>query len=249
MAPVFDCHLHIIDPRFPLIRNQGFLPRTFTVPDYLAAVEGLGITGGAIVSGSFQGFDQSYLLEALETLGTGFVGVTQLPDRTTDEDIVALDRAGVRALRFNLFRGGSETLEHLTSMAARVHELAGWHVELYVDGKDLPSLRGRLSALPAVSIDHLGLSAAGENTLLDLAEHGVHIKATGFGRLDFDIARRLENIHRANPQALMFGTDLPGTRAPRAFQTGDMDLIVDTLGEKAANDVLYHNARRFYRLD
>ena len=35
--------------------------------------------GGAVVSGSFQGFDQSYLLDALDQLGPSFVGVTQLP--------------------------------------------------------------------------------------------------------------------------------------------------------------------------
>ena len=31
---VFDAHLHIIDPRFPLQENNGYLPPTFTVGDY-----------------------------------------------------------------------------------------------------------------------------------------------------------------------------------------------------------------------
>jgi len=35
VAPtVFDAHLHIIDPRFPLVANQGFLPDPFAVADY-----------------------------------------------------------------------------------------------------------------------------------------------------------------------------------------------------------------------
>ncbi len=33
--------------------------------------------GGAIVSGSFQGFDQRYLIASLQALGKGFVGVAQ----------------------------------------------------------------------------------------------------------------------------------------------------------------------------
>ena len=57
---VFDAHLHIIDPRFPLVASQGYVPEPFTVEDYRTRTAGLGITGGAVVSGSFQGFDQSY---------------------------------------------------------------------------------------------------------------------------------------------------------------------------------------------
>jgi len=41
----------------------------------------------AVVSGSFHGFDQSYLLDALALLGPGFVGVTQLPATVTDDEI------------------------------------------------------------------------------------------------------------------------------------------------------------------
>ncbi|TCS81046.1 hypothetical protein EDD72_11423 [Tepidibacillus fermentans] len=62
-----------------LVKNQGFLPNNFTIQDYLNRTRNLNITGGAIVSGSFQGFDQNYLREALKILGPSFVGVTQLP--------------------------------------------------------------------------------------------------------------------------------------------------------------------------
>ena len=53
-----------------------------------------------------------------------------------------------------LYRGGSEDLENLERLAKRVHELAGWHAELYVDPKHLPDLERRLTALPRVAIDH-----------------------------------------------------------------------------------------------
>ncbi|MNW23675.1 hypothetical protein D3C74_03830 [compost metagenome] len=52
MRIVFAAHLHIIDPRFPLIENQGFLPAAFTCTDYLAQVQDLDVRGGAVVSGS-----------------------------------------------------------------------------------------------------------------------------------------------------------------------------------------------------
>lgn len=31
--PVFDAHLHIVDPLFPLVENNGYLPDPFTVDD------------------------------------------------------------------------------------------------------------------------------------------------------------------------------------------------------------------------
>jgi predicted TIM-barrel fold metal-dependent hydrolase len=245
---IFDSHLHIIDPAFPLVPNNGYLPDPFTTADYLAEVLPLGIKAGAVVSGSFQAFDQGYLLGALERLGPKFVGVTQLPATVPDAEIVRLNDKGVRAIRFNLKRGGSESVEHLELFARRVFDLAGWHVELYVDARDLHELGKTLLRLPTVSIDHLGLSKDGFPTLLRLAEKGVRVKATGFGRVDFPVGEALQAIHAANPHALMFGTDMPSTRAPRPFAASDIELLVDALGDEGAKMALWRNAVGFYRL-
>lgn len=244
---MFDSHLHIIDPRFPLLTNNGYLPPAFTADDYRRQAAVLGITGGAIVSGSFQGFDQEYLLAALEALGPRFVGVTQLPADTADAQILELDRAGVRAVRFNLRRGGSEDVEHLERFAQRVHALVGWHVELYVDARDLPPLMDMLKRLPAVVIDHMGLSRAGLSDLLALAAAGAHVKATGFGRLDFAPGPVLQAIAAANPESLLFGTDLPSTRAPRPFERADIDIVHEALGPALATKALRDNALALYR--
>ncbi|MBE0596188.1 MAG: amidohydrolase family protein [Desulfuromonadales bacterium] len=245
-SQIFDAHLHIIDKRFPLISNQGFLPDEFTCRDYRERVKGYNLAGGAIVSGSFQGFDQSYLCHALRELGPAFVGVTQLPATVSDQEILDLAGAGVRAVRFNLKRGGSENVAHLDRLARRVYELAKWHVELYIDSRELPELSEILTSLPAVSIDHLGLSAEGFPHLLRLVERGVKVKATGFGRVDFDVRQALATIHGINPKALMFGTDLPSTRAPRAYRDEDLLLVYEALGEQGAAAVLGENALEFY---
>ncbi|MET0105482.1 MAG: amidohydrolase family protein [Sedimenticola sp.] len=246
MVKIFDAHLHIIDSRYPLVPNQGYLPEPFTCNDYLARTRRYELVGGAVVSGSFQAFDQSYLVDALERLGPAFVGVTQLPASVTDEQLLELDAAGVRALRFNLKRGGSEDVRHLERMVRRVHEVVGWHVELYIDSRELLAHRELLTSLPRVSIDHLGLSKDGLATLLRLVEQGVHVKATGFGRVDFDVKAVLRDLYAANPNALMFGTDLPSTRAPRPYRDDDLSLVVDALGEDQADRVLYRNALEFY---
>jgi predicted TIM-barrel fold metal-dependent hydrolase len=132
-------------------------------------------------------------------------------------------------------------------MARRVHELAGWHVELYLDSKELGGLSETLASLPSCSIDHLGLSREGFGTLLKLAEKGVRVKATGFGRVDFDLPTALRELYAANPECLMFGSDLPSTRAPRPYCDEDFLLVIDTLGEDAARKVFHDNAAAFYR--
>lgn len=245
---LIDAHCHIIDPRFPLVENQGYLPPAFTVADYRARTAGLEIAGGVVVSGSFQAFDQGYLTDALAALGAGFVGVTNLPPDATDETVLALDRAGVRAARFNLKRGGTQGVGALDRVARRVHELAGWHVELYADARELTAMVPALVTLPKLSIDHLGMSAEGLPTLLKLVDAGVRVKATGFGRVDLDPATALRAVAAANPEALMFGTDLPSTRARRPFDEADIDLLRETLGEDLARRALHDNAQAFYRL-
>lgn len=244
---VFDAHLHVVDPRFPLVPNAGFVPAPFTVADYRRAVAGLGVTGGAVVAGSFQGLDRSFLRAALAELGPAFVGVAQLPPDVTDAEIRALDEEGVRAVRFNLRRGGGGAgREDIARLGRRVHAVAGWHVELYVDAAELPGLAPALTGLPAV-VDHLGLSAAGLDPLLAHVARGGFVKATGFGRVDLDVADALRRIDAESPAALLAGTDLPSTRAPRPFAPADLALIRATLGEDGARRALRDNAIALYR--
>ena len=246
---IFDAHFHIFDPRFPLVPNQGFVPGRYTVSDYRERTEDYSVRGGAVVSGSFQAFDQDYLVDALARLGPGFVGVTQLPVTVSAEELLELDEAGVRGVRFNVKRGGSERIEHLDALARKVHEIVGWHTELYADAAEVDELMPVLIALPALSIDHLGLSERGLPNLLKLAEQGTRVKATGFGRVNFDVGKALKDLYSANPGCLMFGTDLPSTRAGRPYSDKDLTLILESLGKQAAGRVFWSNAARFYRVE
>lgn len=245
---MFDAHLHIIDPRFPLVANHGYLPEPFTIADYRSSTAHLDVTGGAVVTASYQGTDQEYLRTALRELGPGWVGVTQLDLDASDEDILALHDAGVRAVRFNLRRGATD-VRLLTAQALRAYELVGWHAEFYVDATLLLSLEPVFAKLPAVSIDHLGMSTRGLPYLLNLVDRGARVKATGFGRTTIDnVGDVLSRIHAVNPEALMFGTDLPGSRARRPFEDGDLDIVAQAIGDGADWEaVTSGNARRWYR--
>ncbi|MGZ5090392.1 MAG: amidohydrolase family protein [Burkholderiales bacterium] len=244
---VFDTHFHIIDPRFPVMENQGFLPPTFTVEDYRARTTGLGITGGAVIAGSFQGVQTGYMYDALEKLGPTFVGVIQIEATVSDGEILRLNAAGVRAVRFNLYRGGSAGIADLDRLARRVHDVAGWHAELYVDVATIEPIFETLASLPKISVDHLGMTQAGLPKLLALAERGAKVKATGFGRTEVDVTAALRMLADVNPDCLMFGSDLPSQRARRPFTPSDMELIRHTLGADLARRVFRDNAVAFYR--
>lgn len=243
---IFDAHFHIIDFDYSITENQGYLPPSYVVSDYQKQTNDYNVLGGAIVSASFQGFDQGYLLHALKKMGPAFCGVTQLPYTVTDDEIINLHNNGVSALRFNVKRGGSESISKLDYLARRVYELAGWHCELYIDAKKLPEITTIIEGLPAVSIDHLGLSEEGLPYLLKLVDKGVRVKATGFGRVTMNIENALKSIYRANPDALMFGTDLPSTRAKRPFQYADIELIQHIFDKEAAQKILYTNGLKWY---
>ncbi|MCE5292300.1 MAG: amidohydrolase family protein [Nocardiaceae bacterium] len=244
---MFDAHMHVIDPRFPLVANSGYLPEPYTIADYQADMAGLDVQGGAVVSGSFQVTHEDWMRAALEELGPSWVGVIALDMDATDDEIVQLNSIGVRAMRLNLKRFPGD-IATLTRQAKRAHEIAGWHAEIYVDGSILESLRPVLARLPAITIDHLGLDESALSFLLELVNRGAHVKASGFGRAEHpDLVKTLRQIHSVNPHALVFGSDLPSTRAARAFQRSDLDIIREAVGDDA--DMVFDtNARELYRI-
>ena len=172
--------------------------------------------------------------------------MTQLPPDVSDAEVLRLHEAGVRAVRFNLRRGGSARAEAIDTLGRRVHELCGWHTELYVAGRDLSGLWPRIARLPRVGVDHLGLVEDGLREVTRLLEHGGFVKATGFGRLDFDPGPALRQLVSANPEGVVFGTDLPSTRAKRPFSPRDVDLIREALGDANSERVLSTNGAKIY---
>jgi predicted TIM-barrel fold metal-dependent hydrolase len=245
---LFDSHCHIIDQRFPIVPNQGYTPPNFPLEDYLAQVKPLGVVAGAIVSGSFQANDQTYLIDTLGKLGPGWAGVTQIPNDYPDQEIAKLAAIGVRAVRFNVLRGLNDDIDGIVSLASRCHAIAGWHFEIYADVAALKPHVGRLSKLPQISIDHLGMTEEGVPVLLDLVAAGCKVKATGFGRTKVDIPKTLESVARKNPNALLFGTDLPSTRAQRPFLASDIDLIERVLGPELSRRAFWDNPVALYKV-
>ena len=113
----------------------------------------------------------------------------------------------------NVFRGRVDSVDDIVALANRCHSVAGWHSEIYADAAALAPHIDKLVKLPKLCIDHLGMTQAGVPALLDLVGAGVMVKATGFGRVTLDVPKTLEAVAKKNPNALVFGTDIP-RRAP-----------------------------------
>jgi predicted TIM-barrel fold metal-dependent hydrolase len=245
---LFDSHCHIIDHRFPIVANQGYTPPHFPLEDYLAQAKPLGVLAGAVVSGSFQAEDQTYLMDILPKLGPAWVGVTQIPNNYPDAEIAKLGKLGVRAVRFNVFRGRIDSVDDIVALATRAHSVAGWHSEIYADAAALAPHVDKLSKLPQLCVDHLGMTEAGVPVLLDLVAAGCKVKATGFGRAKLDVPKTLEAIAKKNPNALVFGTDIPSTRAARPFEAADIDLVERVLGRELAQKAFWDNPLALYKV-
>lgn len=246
-SEIFDAHCHIIDKRYPIVPNQGYTPPSFTLEEYRQQTIPLGITAGAIVSGSFHGYDQSYLRALLPQLGPRWVGITQVPQDVPDAEIASLASIGVRGLRFNIFRGRIDSVDDIVALATRAHAVGKWHAEIYADSAALKPHVAKLSKLPQIVIDHMGMTEQGLPVILDLVDAGAKIKVTGFGRVSMNVPKALELIAARNSNALMFGTDLPSTRAKRPFEADDIALIKNVLGPVNAQKTLWNNAVALYK--
>lgn len=264
----FDSHFHIIDHAYPVVANQGYLPPNYTCNDYLKQIESeitttaginLALAGGAVVSGSFQLYDQSYLVAALKQLGPSFVGVTQLPQDVSEEELDRLHAAGVRAIRFNINRGVMSStqavadssittqLDSVFSFAQRLYQLHRWHAEFYIDSQlfiQVPhyfEVLHRLAELQPIVIDHVAMSYVSFHRLADLYRScpQVYVKVTGFGRISFtktELQESLQTLIDIDPKRVMFGTDLPSTRAKEPFSVQDVLWLQDCFGREATDD-------------
>ncbi len=244
---IFDAHCHIIDKHYPIVPNQGYVPPSYSIEEYRHQTIPLGITAGAIVSGSFHGYDQTYLRALLPVLGPRWVGITQVPPDVPDIEIASLSSIGVRGLRFNIYRGRIDSVDDIVALATRANSIGQWHAEIYADASALKPHVAKLSKLPQIVIDHMGMNEEGLPVILDLVDAGAKIKITGFGRVNMNVPRTIEQIAARNPNALMFGTDLPSTRAKRPFEAIDIDLIRNILGPINATKTLWSNALSLYK--
>jgi predicted TIM-barrel fold metal-dependent hydrolase len=230
-----DTHAHVFGPaaRFPYAADRSYTPPDAPLEKYLGMLDTVGFDRGVLVQGSAHGRDNSAMLDALAKQPERLRGVAVADETVSSETLRRWNETGVRALRFNHFfrdgqlhyRGGVP-LDAAQTLAPVMAEL-GWHLQLWIDVKDLPETVPVLKAtgLPVV-IDHMGrtdaragTATAGFQSLLRAVGEGwCWTKLSGAHRIsqnepDYPEARPFhEALVRANPERLVWGGDWPHPR-------------------------------------
>ncbi len=220
----WDCHLHILGPpaEYPYVANRSYTPVVAMIEDYRRVASALRLRHAVIVQPSFYGTDNRCTRDAVMASNGSWRGVAVVEPTVSEPELASLDAAGFRGVRINLLFKGGLAMDSLEKIAQRIQPL-GWHVQLLVDGRDLPELAPRLRRLSApFVVDHmghmpasLGVQHPGFQTLLGLAREGGWVKLSGAYRISTqpypyaDVTPIAQALVEAAPTRLVWGSDWP----------------------------------------
>jgi D-galactarolactone isomerase len=241
-----DCHMHFYDTEdvYPLAPTAEFLPPPARVADYRALQARLGLQRVVVVQPSSYGADNRCTLDAVAELGPDVArAVVVVQPDATDDELQRLTDAGARGIRFHMLRAGVLPWDVLEPMAARVGAF-GWHVQLQLDGRELPGRLAMLERLPCrLVVDHVGKflePVAPEHEafrcLLRLLESGrVWVKLSApyetsrVGPPGYDDVSRLARaLVAAAPERMVWASNWPHPgRKERPDEAVLLDLLLD----------------------
>ena len=247
-APAKSCdtHFYIFGPpaRYPLAKTRGYTPPPALVPQYCAMIDTLGIERMVIVHPSVYGTDNSCSLDAMAALGDRCRMVAVVDAFVSDAQLKQMDAAGVRGVRFNLISLGGPSRNALEALARRIAPM-GWHVQVYVEGKQLAELAPILEKLPVpVVVDHMGsiMTAWGLNNpslralrkLIDSGRGWVKLcgyRCSSAGHPYADVAPLARALVGAAAERCLWGSDWPHPNINGAMpDDGELLDLLERLG-------------------
>jgi 2-pyrone-4,6-dicarboxylate lactonase len=155
-----DAHCHVFGPedKFPYAPERKYTPCDASKEKLFELRDFLGFDKNVIVQASCHSKDNRAMVDALEASNNRAKGVAFVGEEVMDDELKAMDRAGVRGVRFNFLRRLVDITPRdvLERIAARVAPL-GWHIVVYFEMPDLPDFEDFFTSLPtAVVVDHMG---------------------------------------------------------------------------------------------
>jgi len=260
-----DCHAHIFGPqdRYPYTPNRSYTPPEASIEAYRRMLGALGFERAVIVQPSVYGTDNRCTRDAVVASGGKWRGIAVVEPGVTDSLLAELHAAGFRGVRINLLFKGGLQLDALERIARSIQPL-GWHLQLLLDGRDLPDLAGRLGRLPVdFVVDHmghmpasLGTGHAGFQTLLQLLRGGrCWVKLSGAYRISAkpqpydDAVPFARALVETAPDKLVFGTDWPhpSISVPMPQDASLLDLLPAWAPDEATRRrILVENPARLY---
>jgi D-galactarolactone isomerase len=258
--------MHFYGPQdqYPLAPTVISEPPLATVEDYRAVQQRLGLKRVVVVQPSGYGFDNRCTLDAIKELGDDARGIVVVDTSVTDDELQQLTDSGARGIRFFMFPGGVLPWEMLDEMAARVHEF-GWHVQLQLDGRELPDHIAQIRQLPGrFVIDHTGkfiepvpTSDRAFKMLLELVDSGrcwVKLSAPyetskAGPPLYRDVGDLAKELVKAAPERMLWASNWPHPSALDNLPDDAMllDLLLDWVDDDATRHrILVDNPAELY---
>src|SRR5215218_5927390 len=228
-AGACDCHTHIHpDPaKFPFFPGRVYTPELASPEEMTALHKALKMERVVIVTPSIYGPDNSATLFGMAARGATARGVAVIDDKTSEADLDAMGKAGIRGIRLNLATGGvNDPTVGRPRFSAAVERVKarGWHVQLFTSLPMITAIKDLVLASPVpVVFDHfggaqaeLGVGQPGFADLVELVKSGkAHVKISGAYRSskrgpDFADATPLaQALIAANADRIVWGTDWP----------------------------------------
>ena len=145
VAPVgaVDAHCHVFGPaaEFPFAGERKYTPNDAGKAALFALRDHLGFSRNVIVQASCHGKDNAAMVDALASAGELARGVAVVDKSISVTELQSMDRAGVRAVRFNFVKRLVDTTPwaDFLAIAAKIEPL-GWHIVVYFEAPDLAEL-------------------------------------------------------------------------------------------------------------
>ena len=158
-AGAVDAHCHVFGPEavFPFAPKRKYTPCDAPKEKLFALRDMLGFDKNVIVQATCHDTDNRALVDALASADGRARGVAFVNEDITNEELIELDAAGVRGVRFNFIKRlvDSTPRDVMQLIARRIAEL-DWHIVIYFEHADLEEMEPFLKSLPTKLVfDHM----------------------------------------------------------------------------------------------
>jgi len=251
-----DCHFHVFEPGFASIPKPHYdFPQGCALANYAAVRDRLGLQRMAVVAPTYYGNDTSVTVDFLAKVGDWGRGVVFVADDVRHEELVALDKAGVRAIRLELFARQTWSLADVIAYVKHMMDLArtvGWHVQLFTPGKVLRDLLPFLASVEDTFVlDHMGYMVEADGLTVDdfagllklHAQGNCWIKLSGANRLARGaplavVAPMARALVDNRPDRLLWGSDWPHMPDGTTDTGGLFNLLADWTPDEATRHLV-----------
>tara|TARA_B100000315_G_scaffold256209_2_gene301576 strand:+ start:7014 stop:7853 length:840 start_codon:yes stop_codon:yes gene_type:complete len=261
-AGATDTHMHIYEPEYAMAPTALLAPPDGKLEDYQKVQQRLGLQRVIVVQPTSYGTDNSCTLEAMAKIGDAARGVVAVDTSVADSELEDLTRKGICGVRFHMLPGGAVPWEILPEMAARAQNF-GWHVQLQLDGRELPDHIDVVKSLPCpLVIDHVGKflePVPVENDtfqmMLGLVENGAWVKLSAAyetsknGPPNYDDVGDLAKAFvKTAPERMLWASNWPHPgHDPRPDDAVLMDTLLDWVdSDSLRQKILVDNPAELY---